>query len=205
MLNAHLRDSNAQVKTPSESSLREEDEGNHGTLVSRRYKAEQRAKDDHDKHRSSELPLPVAKLTAKEREQNRTEEDSEALWQGQNHSIFPVRAAIRVEDIDHLRPENAGRVVEHVDNTQCNDGSSEVPAPRADENVSWREWVFELAEMLPQGEADQHRGSDYQRCHDMGIIGLVYARPDDTHEERNRATDEEECAKVVERLESLLV
>lgn len=160
MLNTHLRNRNTQIKSPPKPSLREEDESNHSPLISRRNNTKQRAKNNHNKHRPGKLPVPMPQLTTKAGEKDSTEENSESLRQRQNDRVLPVRAAIRVEHCDHLRPQDARRVVEHIDDAERNDRRSEVAAPRASEDIGGRQRVFQLAEGFPQCEADEHRRAD---------------------------------------------
>lgn len=194
MINTHLGNGDTQIEPPTETHLGEEDERNHSPLVSRRHDPKQRPKHNHQQHRSSQLPLPVANLTTQRGEQERTEGNSETLRQREHHGILPLRAAIGVELGGHVGPEDAGGVVEHVDDAEGDGRRREVSSEGAAEDVRRGQGVWGSAEAFPEGEADEDEGADDQGGDDVGIVGVVDTGPDNSHQEWNRTTDEEECA-----------
>lgn len=133
--------------------------------------------------------MPMPDLAPKDRQEDGSQGDRESLRQGQNHRVLPVAAAVGVEHGRHRRPEDAGRVVEHVDDAEDDGRSCEVPSPGAGEYVGWGEGEFSTTEGLPQGEEDQDEETNYQGCHDVRIVGGVDAGPDNSHQDWNGSAD----------------
>lgn len=77
---------------------------------------------------------------------------------------MPVCAAVGVELGDHCWPEDATRVVEHVDYSERDRRCEEVSAVRRGENVGWGDWMLQLAklwgEMLPACKEDDEDEAD---------------------------------------------
>lgn len=160
MINTHLGNGDTEIQPPAKTHLGEEDERNHSPLVSRCHDPKQRPKHNHQQHGSSQLPLPVTNLTTQSGEQERTKRNSETLRQREHHGILPLRAAVGVKLGGHVGPEDAGGVIEHVDDAEGNGRRGEVSSEGAAEDVRWGQGVWGSAEAFPEGKADEDEGAD---------------------------------------------
>ena len=106
VLDAHLRDGDGKINGPPICRLREEDKGNHQSLICRLSKSQKDTEDNHEEDGCRQLPVPMSDSAAKEAEQQGTEGDGETLNYGQDNAVPPICASASVEDGDHSRPEN---------------------------------------------------------------------------------------------------
>lgn len=198
MRDTHLGEGDAEVDGPAVAQHGDDHESHHHSHVVRSGQGKERPEDDHDGDGDGLLPLPVSDDTSEEGQAQGTHRDGQPLRGRQGGCLLPRLTSVGVADADHRGPDDAAGIVKHVDDRECDTRCSEVAALASDKDLGWRKWVLGEAVSFPQCEENQDDKAHDQVDNHVAITRRVDGGIDDAEEDRERTTNKQDHANVVE-------